>query len=110
MALGIRSLLAFTIRIFHLLPSLLVVLLWMLIYEVWPFMRVEVCMCVIPLDCLFRSGSSQHSPVIEVAVIPFEIDVPRHLDLDDYAFPFGFVVLHVIFEDPDVVFANGRCE
>ncbi len=38
-------------------------------------------------DCLLRSGSPQLSPVIQVAVIPFEIDVRRHVNLEDRAFP-----------------------
>ena len=38
-------------------------------------------------DCLLRRGSPQLSPVIQVAVIPFEIDVPRHVNLEDRAFP-----------------------
>ena len=64
-------------------------------------------------DCLLRSGSRQLSPVIQVAVIPFEIDVPRHVNPDDRAFPRFFprmVIPDVVFEQLDVIFANGRCK
>jgi hypothetical protein len=64
-------------------------------------------------DCLLRSGSRQLSPVIQVAVIPFEIDVPRHVNLDDRTLPRlppRFGIPDVVFEQLDVIFANGRCK
>ena len=70
-------------------------------------------MFVIRRECLLRSGSPQLSSVIQVAVIPFEIDVPRHVNLDDRAFPRFFprmVIPDVVFEQPDVIFANGCCK
>ena len=64
-------------------------------------------------DCLLRSGSPQLSPVIQVAVIPFEIDVPRHCEsrrpcLSTLLSPDG--IPDVVFEQLDVIFANGRCK
>ena len=63
-------------------------------------------------DCLLRSGSPQLSPSIQIAAIPFEIDVRRHMNLDDRTFPplpgFRLVILDVVFEQLDVIFADGR--
>ena len=70
----------------------------------------------IRLDCLFRGGSPQLSPVIQVAVIPFEVDVPWHANLDDFELlrlsfsSSDFVVPDVVFEKFDVIFADGRCK
>jgi hypothetical protein len=39
--------------------------------------------------------------------------VPRHVNLDDRAFPRFFprmVIPDVVFEQLDVIFANGRCK
>ena len=48
-------------------------------------------------------------------MIPFEIDVPRHVNLDDCALSdafsrFGFVVPDVIFEQLDVILADRCCK
>ena len=46
-------------------------------------------------------------------MIPFEIDEPRHVNLDDRAFPRFFprmAIPDVVFEQLDVIFANGRCK
>ena len=66
-------------------------------------------------DCFLRRLSSQPPPFIQIAMIPFEIDVRRHVNLDDRAFPWllprcGFVILDVIFEQLDVILAYGCCK
>jgi len=81
-------------------------------------------MLFVHVECLVCSSFPQLSPVFQVAVIPFEIDVPWYVNLDDYAvprillFPVFFVLpvlpglvsvtSDVVFEQPDVIFANGR--
>jgi hypothetical protein len=100
------------ILVSHPSPSLLVFYLWILVYKMWPGMRVTFFVFLIRRDCLFRRGFPQHSPVIQIAVIPFEIDVPRHVNLDDCAAPLllsvsVFSVFRVLpgfgFVKPDVV-------
>ena len=73
-------------------------------------------MFVVRRNCLLRSGSPQLSPVIQVAVIPFEIYVSRHVNLDNRAFPRFFprmVIPNVVFEQlaassPTVAATIGR--
>src|SRR5258708_17497098 len=114
------------VLISHPSPSLLVFLLWILVYKMRPGMGLTFFMFLIRLDCLFRSGLPQRSPVFQIAVIPFEIDVPRHVNLDDRAGPpnllfsvlavlpvlsgFWLVKPDVVFEQLDVIFANRRSE
>src|ERR1700730_4892788 len=103
----------------HPLPFL--VFLRILVYEMWP--GAGRFIIPIRLDRLLRRGFPKLSTVLQIAVIPFEIDVPRHLNLDDYALPriglfpvpgvlpcFAVVVLDVVFEQFDVVFADGCCK
>jgi hypothetical protein len=95
-------------------PSPSLVFLWILVYEMpLAFMfLIRRDMFVVRRNCLLRSGSPQVSPVIQVAVIPFEIDVSRHVNLDDRAFPRFFprmVIPNVVFQQLAVIFANGRC-
>src|SRR5262245_36628473 len=95
----------------QILPSLLVFLFRILVYEMWTVMLLEFCMLVIRLDCLFPCGSPQLSPVLQVAVIPFEIDMPRHANLDDRELPMLiFLGPDVVFEQFDIIFADGRCK
>lgn len=104
LALPGRSLQIFTVFIAQLSPSL--VLLRILVYEKW-LLRVRLAFILfIALDCLFRSGPPQRSPVIQIAVIPFEINMARDVNLDDYAVPpiWLLAVLSIFpsFPDPDV--------
>jgi hypothetical protein len=67
-------------------PSPSLVFLRILVYEmplVFMFL-IRRDMFVVRRNCLSRSGSPQLSPVMQVAVIPFEIDVSRHVNLDDF--------------------------
>src|SRR5882672_6381384 len=92
----------------QLLPCLLVFLWWILVYKIWLGTRlIFVFIIFIRRDRLLRSCSPELSPVIQIAVIPFEIDVPRHMNLDDCARP-TVLFLEVVFEELDVIFANGR--
>ena len=105
------SLYAFIMLIEQLLPSRLVLFFWILIYKVWAGMRLTFIF-LIRLDCLFPCGSPQLSPVLQVAVIPFEIDMPRHANLDYCAFPIAYTFFgpDVVFEKFDVIFADGCCK
>src|SRR5438105_11616126 len=69
----------------HPLPFL--VFLWLVVYEKWPPSVRLTVLFLICIKCLFRRGFPELSPVIQIAVIPFEIDVPRHVNLDDCAVP-----------------------
>ena len=97
-------------------PSLLVCLFRILVYKMRAGMRRTFCMLFIRLDCLFPCGFPQRSPVLQVAVIPFEIDVSRHVNLDNRAFPRFFprmVIPNVVFEQlaassPTVAATIGR--
>src|SRR5882724_12643644 len=89
------------------------VLLRILVYKMWPFMRL-ISLFVIRRDCLLGSRSSELSPVLQIAVVPLEVDVPRHVNLDDRAVPLfallRIVIADVVFEQLDAIFANGRCK
>src|SRR5437667_10179422 len=62
-------------------------------------------------DCLLRGAFSQFSPIIQVAVLPFEIDVPGHMNLDDCTGPLArFVALDMVFEQLDVILADAGCK
>ena len=44
-------------------------------------------------------------------MIPFEINVRRYMNLNDRTCPLaGVVILDMVFEQLDIVFANGRCK
>jgi len=66
------------IRILHLSPSLLVVFRRILIYKMWPGMRRTIFMFVICLDCLFRGGSPQLSPVALAIILRWTSRTTRH--------------------------------
>src|SRR5712664_3409977 len=54
-----------------------------------------------------RRGFPFPSSLIQIAVIPFKIDVPRHMNLDDCAWP-TLLFLEVVFKELDVILADGR--
>src|SRR5882724_6654464 len=87
------------------------VLLRILVYKMWPFMRL-ISLFVIRRDCLLGSRSSELSPVLQIAVVPLEVDVPRQVNLDDGAFPlfpfFRFVMGAVFFKRLAVISPEGR--
>jgi hypothetical protein len=90
-------------------PSPSLVFLWILVYENMDRPRYVRN----TPRLLVAQRLSPAFAVIQVAVIPFEIDVPRHVNLDDRAFPRFFprmVISDVVFEQLDVIFANGRCK
>ena len=57
-------------------------------------MRLKFFMLFVRVECLVCSGFPQYSPIFQVAVIPFEIDVPWYVNLDDCAFP---LLLFLVF-------------
>src|SRR5436190_18237140 len=87
LALRSGSLYTFLIFISNLFPSLLVFLSRILVYKMWTGMRLKFFMLFVRVECLVCSGFPQYSPIFQVAVIPFEIDVPWYVNLDDCAFP-----------------------
>lgn len=60
-----------------------------LVNEEWCILMGCVLVLAILLNRLLRSLSPQLSSVVQVAVIPFEIDMPGNVNLDNRAVPFA---------------------
>src|SRR4051812_17083710 len=66
-------------------------------------------------DCFLRRLSSQRPPLIQIAMIPLEINARRHVNLNDRTGPWllprgGLVILDVIFEQLNVILTDGCCK
>src|ERR1700743_1387431 len=56
---------------------------WLLVDEMWSVVRPAPLMFFVGFDCLLRSDFSQLASIIQVGVIPFEVDVTRNVNLHD---------------------------